>query len=87
MEAALLCPTIGNDRFGLTGGSPVADRDQVDLISADQLCQLCLGFVHPVLGRCRINDPGIQDFAGTVNDRQLAAGPEGGIPAKNGVAL
>ena len=70
---------VGDQLFGLAAAGAVADRDQLDLVLADQRCELGLRAAHIVPRRERIDGRRRQQLAGAVDDRDLDAGADAGI--------
>ncbi len=72
--------------LGFSGGRAVTDRDQGYIVFPDQSLKLCLGLRHLVL-RCRgIDHFRVKHFTRLIHHRQLTAGTESRIPAKNHLA-
>ena len=74
---------IHDNLFGFPGGGAIAHGNQIHMVFRNQLLQLPLGLLHLILGGGGINHFRIQHFTGRVNNGQLAASAEGGIPSQH----
>ena len=78
-----------HELFGLPAGSPVTDRNHLDVVLLQQVNELALRS-GPLLLRCRIvgvDDRLSQEFTILVQDGKFTASPVGGVEAKHDLAL
>ncbi len=72
---------LAHDVVGFPGGSPVADRDQLDAVAARQMAQVSDGLIPASLRRVRIDRFGGDHFASCVDHCHLHARAEARIEA------
>ncbi len=70
----------------LTGRGTVTNGNQSNIVLLNQTGQDTLCFIHTELRCGRVNYHGIQYFTGRVNNCQLTAGTECGVPAEYGLS-
>ena len=72
---------LRGQRLGLAAGGAVADRDDADLVELHQTRQHLARLGCVVLRRMRVDRHRVQQLAGGIDRRHLAAGAKAGIDA------
>ncbi|MNC19823.1 hypothetical protein D3C75_677620 [compost metagenome] len=76
-----------DELLGLPGGGAVADHDQLQPVLRDEPPENRLRLRHLIIGRGRIGHGNLQQLAGIVHRRQLAAGAVGRVNTQHPFAL
>ena len=79
MEVGPFGDDLGDQFLGLPAGRAVADRDDADLVLADEILEEDLRLVAAILGRVRVDHAVVEQLAVGAEDRHLAAVPESGV--------